>query len=30
MTWFRSLEGIEWFDIEGKTPADVAAEILAR
>jgi tRNA dimethylallyltransferase len=28
MTWFRSLEGIEWLDIEGLTPEDAAKAIL--
>jgi tRNA dimethylallyltransferase len=29
MTWFSSLEGIEWLDIEGMTPEEAAAAILA-
>lgn len=29
MTWFRSIEDVEWFDLDGRTPDDVAAAILA-
>jgi len=29
MTWFRSIEGVAWFDLDDRTPDDTAAEILA-
>ncbi|MFH1689490.1 MAG: tRNA (adenosine(37)-N6)-dimethylallyltransferase MiaA [Candidatus Eisenbacteria bacterium] len=29
MTWFRSIEGIEWFDLDGLTPDEAARAILA-
>lgn len=28
MTWFRSVEGIEWFDLSGLTPDDAARAVL--
>ena len=29
MTWFRSIEDIAWFDLDGRTPHDAATAILA-
>ena len=29
MTWFRSIEDVAWFDLDGRTPDDAAAAILA-
>ena len=29
MTWFRSIENVEWFDLNGRTPDDAAAAIVA-
>jgi tRNA dimethylallyltransferase len=29
MTWFRSIEDVAWFDLDGRTPDDAAAVILA-
>ena len=29
MTWFRSIEDVEWFDLDGRTSDDVAAAVLA-
>jgi len=28
MTWFRAVEGIEWFDMDGVSPDEAARAIL--